>query len=469
MIEVQDRTRVAMTQRERDVLKVMQPVLDGKRTQAEAARLLKRSVRQIRRIQQKLEADGDTALVHGLRGKPSNHGYEPTFRTKVLKAYQKRYHDFGPTFACEKLADEGLQVGVETLRRWLLAEGLWERRRHRDPHRSRRPRRDCFGELIQMDASIHDWLEGRGETIVLITMIDDATNRVSARFYPAGTVQTHMDLLGRWVRKYGRPLALYTDRHSIFEPQEKGQPLADPEATTQFGRALEALDIELIRAHSPQAKGRVERSFGTAQDRWVKELRLAKARTCDQANAVLEKLVPAHNTKFAKPARQSKDAHRCLGPSHRLESILSIQTERVVSNDYVVRLDNRHYQLLPPVYPGQRKGRVVIEERLDGTMVIRFGKHDLKYRELTGEGNVGGSAPEPPEFTASAADARVGKRGRGRSSEKPRPAGIPPTVRRSGRTPAEPYPPDGEDANNSKQRTRPDKNHPWRKPFKGLK
>ena len=148
MIEVQDRNRVEMSQRERDVLKVMQSVLDGQRTQAEAARLLKRSPRQIRRIQRKLEAGGDAVLVHGLRGKPSNHRHDHALRQKVLKAYRTRYHDFGPTLACEKLADEGLQVGVETLRRWLLAEGLWERRRHRDPHRSRRPRRSCFGEQI---------------------------------------------------------------------------------------------------------------------------------------------------------------------------------------------------------------------------------------------------------------------------------------------------------------------------------
>jgi hypothetical protein len=382
MIEVQDRNRVEMSQRERDVLKAMQPVLDGKRTQAEAARLLKLSVRQVRRIQRKLENEGDASLVHGLRGKPSNHRHKPDLRRKVLKAYRARYPDFGPTLACEKLAAEGLRVGVETLRRWLLAEGLWERRRHRDPHRSRRPRRSCFGELVQMDASIHDWLEGRGEEVVLITMIDDATSRVMARFYAAGTVESHMDLLGRWVRKYGRPLALYTDRHSIFEPHEKGQPLADPEARTQFGRALGELDIELIRAHSPQAKGRVERSFGTAQDRWVKELRLAKAKTCAQANAVLERLVPDHNRRFAKAASKPTDAHRRLGADHRLESVLSLQAERVVSNDYVVRWANRHYQLLPPVHPGERGGRVVIEVRLDGSMAIRFGKRYLAYREV---------------------------------------------------------------------------------------
>jgi helix-turn-helix protein len=382
MIGVQDRNRVEMSQRERDRLKVMQPVLDGKRTQAEAARLLKLSVRQVRRIQRKLEAQGDAAIVHGLRGQPSNHKHESTLRRRVLQAYRARYPDFGPTLACEKLAAEGLSVGVETLRQWLLAEGLWARRRHRDPHRCRRPRRSCFGELVQMDASIHDWLEGRGQEVVLITMIDDATSRVMARFYPAGTVESHMDLLERWLRKSGRPLALYTDRHSIFEPHEKGQPLADPDAQTQFGRALRELDIELIRAHSPQAKGRVERSFGTAQDRWVKELRLAKARTCEQANRVLERLVPDHNRRFARTALKPTDAHRSLGSAHRLESILSIQFERVVSNDYVVRWANRHYQLLPPVYPGERGGRVVIEARRDGSLAIRFAKRYLAYREV---------------------------------------------------------------------------------------
>lgn len=469
MIEVQDRNRVEMSQRERDILKVMQPVLDGKRTQTEAARLLRMSVRQVRRIQHKLEEHGDTAIVHGLRGQPSNHQHDATFKAKVLRAYQKRYRDFGPTFACEKLAEEGLAVGVETLRRWLIKEGLWERRRRRDPHRSRRPRRSCFGELIQMDASIHDWLEGRGQEIVLITMIDDATGRLLARFYPAGTVQTHMALLGRWLRQYGRPLALYTDRHSIFEPHEKGQPLADPDAKTQFGRALEELDIELIRAHSPQAKGRVERSFGTAQDRWVKELRLANARTCEEANAVLEKLLPDHNRRFAKPPRQPNDAHRRLGPGHRLESILSIQSVRVVSNDYVVRWANRFYQLLAPVYPGERGGRVVIEERLDTSMAIRFGKRYLKYEELTEVGSCGGSAPTPPEFVALAACARCGKGQRGNSDESPRRVGTQPAGKRSGRTPAEPYPLANVAGDSPKPRTRPAQNHPWRKSFNTLK
>ena len=185
---VQKEDRIAMNQRERDVLKVVQSVVDGKRSQAEAARLLKLSSRQIRRLQRKLKKQGDAALVHGLRGKPSNHRCDAAFRAKVLDAYRRRYSDFGPTFACEKLAEEKLVVSPETLRGWLLAERLWQRRRQRDPHRRRRPRRACFGELVQIDTSIHEWLEGRGEQIVLINMIDDATSRVLARFYPADDV-----------------------------------------------------------------------------------------------------------------------------------------------------------------------------------------------------------------------------------------------------------------------------------------
>lgn len=455
--------RVEMSQRERDVLKVMQGVLEGKRTQAEAARLLKRSVRQVRRLQRKLQEQGDASLVHGLRGQPSNRQLDTTFRRKVLQAYRRSYRDFGPTLACEKLAAEGLKVGVETLRRWLLAANLWQRRRQRDPHRSRRPRRSCFGELVQMDASIHDWLEGRGETMVLIAMIDDATNRIAAKFYASGTVETHMDLLGIWLRQYGRPGALYTDRHSIFEPQDKGRAL--PDGMTQFGRALSELDVELIRAHSPQAKGRVERLFGTLQDRWVKEMRLAKVRTLEQANALLDRLVPEFNRRFTRAAERPNDAHRRLGPSHRLESILSIQTERVVSNDYTIRFQNRFYQLQKPVYAGERGGRVVIEQRLDGVMSIRFRGHTLKYVEVPAGASLGGSAPKPPEFIASAADASEANEKRG-SKKEPRSPGIQPTSGRSGRTPAEPYPPDGESGNTSTGPRRPAKNHPWRKPFK---
>jgi Helix-turn-helix domain len=465
-ISVFSHDRISMSQKERDVLKIMHAVLRGERTQAEAARLLDKSTRQVRRVLRRLQAGGDAALVHGLRGKPSNHQPDPKLRQAVLAAYRQHYADFGPTFASEKLAEHGLHVGAQTLRRWLIAEGLWQRQRRRETHRSRRPRRACFGELVQMDASIHDWLEGRGEEVVLISMIDDATNRILARFYREGTVQTHMDLLARWLRRYGRPLALYTDRHSIFEPQDKGHAL--PDAVTQFGRALRELGIELICAHSPQAKGRIERSFGTAQDRWVKELRLAGVESAEGANEVLTRLLPGHNRRFAKAAREATDAHRPLGPGHDLAAILSLQEERVVSNDYTVRFQNRFYQLLPPVYPGERGGRVVIEQRLDGSLAIRFRDKYLAYREIPAGCRSGGSAPRPPEFNASTADAREEKKGQASSSEAG-PSGVQPVGGRSGRTPAEPYPPDDAAEDTAKEKYRPAENHPWRKPFQRKK
>jgi hypothetical protein len=460
-IDVPTPDRIPMSQKERDVLKILHGVLRGERSQAEAARLLDLSTRQVRRIQRKLQAHGDAALVHGLRGQPSNHQPKAAFQQAVLEAYRQRYADFGPTFASEKLAEEGLVVRPQTLRRWLLAAGLWQRQRRREQHRSRRPRRAGFGELVQMDASIHDWLEGRGEELVLISMIDDATSRVLARFYPAGTTETHLDLLGRWLRRFGRPLELYTDRHSIFEPQDKGKAL--PDAETQFGRALRELGIGLIRAHSPQAKGRIERSFGTAQDRWVKELRLAGVTTCQQANEVLDRLLPAHNRRFSQAARQAADAHRPLGPGHDLAAILSIQEQRVVANDYTIRFRNRIYQLLKPIWPGQRGGKVVIELRLEGEMAIRFGSRYLKYREVQVGCSPGGSAPRPPEFNALAADATEEESPA--PGEGAEPTGMQPTGGRSGRTPAEPYPPDGGAKNSDQAKRRPAKNHPWREPF----
>lgn len=458
--ELQTPDRFEMGQRERDTLKVLQAVRDGQRTQVEAARLLKRSVRHVRRLLDKLERDGDQALVHGLRGQPSNHRHTSAFRRQVLKAYRQRYRDFGPTLAAEKLAAEELVVGIETLRRWLLEEGLWERRRQRDPHRTRRPRRLCFGELIQMDASIHDWLEARGETLVLIAMIDDATNRIMAQFYPHSTVEAHMDLLGQWLRQHGRPVALYTDRHSIFQPQDKGRAVS--EGTTQFGRALAELDIALIRAHSPQAKGRVERLFGTLQDRWVKELRLADVRTCAEANALIPALLADYHQRFTKAAAHPKDAHRSVGHL-RLDAILSIQSERVVSNDYTIRFANQYYQLLKPVYAGERGGRVLLEERLDGSLHIRFGKHYLNYKLLAAE-VAGGSTPTPPEFNATPTSAN--RKDHEPEGEPSGPTGTSSPTRRSGRTPAEPYPSAGEDANKPKGPRRPAENHPWRKGFK---
>jgi transposase len=458
--------RIPMSQRERDRLRVLHSVLEGQRTQDEAARLLRLTPRHVRRLLLRLQRGGDAALVHGLRGKPSNRRLDAKLQRRVLQLYRKDFPDFGPTFAAEKLAERGLEVSPDTLRRWLLAEGLWQPQRRRQQHRSRRPRRACFGELVQMDTSIHDWTEGRGEDMVLIHMIDDATSRLLARFYDADTVVNHFDLLLRWLQAHGRPLALYTDRHSIFEAQDKGQ--AVPEAETQFGRALRELGIELIRARSPQAKGRVERSFGTAQDRVVKEMRLAKVKTIPQANSLLEGgLLAKHNRMFSVPPRQAGDAHRAVGAGFNVAAILSLQQQRTVANDYTVRFENRSYQLDKPIYPGERGGKVVIEVRLDGGLAIRFRGHYLKYHEVVAGPNcLGGAAPQTPRSLAPGGPTPAEDKRGPTSTKEAEPPGVQPTGGRSGRTSAEPYPPDGAADDTKKGPHRPAADHPWRRGFR---
>jgi hypothetical protein len=466
--------RIAMSQKDRDRLRVLRSVLEGQRTQVEAARLLQLTPRHVRRLVGRLQLEGDSALVHGLRGKPGNHRKDASLRSQIIDLYKRDYPDFGPTLASEKLAERGLVVSPDTLRRWLLDEGLWQPQRRREQHRSRRPRRSCFGELIQMDTSIHDWTEGRGEQMVLIHMIDDATSRLLGRFYDADTVLNHMDLLWRWLQGHGRPLALYTDRHSIFEPQGVDLP---EDAETQFGRALRELDIELIRARSPQAKGRVERSFNTAQDRVVKEMRLANVKTIVQANDLLDGggLLAKHNRLFSKPARETGDAHRAVGNSFNLSAILSFQEERTVANDYTVRFENRHYQLDKPIYPGERKGKVVIEIRLDGSMAIRFREYYLKYHEIeiastpapVPPPSLGGSAPQTPRSLPQEGPTPGEEQKEASSSKKENEApGVQPTAGRSGRTSAEPYPPDGAAEHTKKGPHRPAADHPWRRSFR---
>ena len=450
-----------MSQRERDVLKVMSVVLKGERTQVEAARLLRRSVRQVRRIQRRLESQGDGAVVHGLRGRRSNHRVKGATKTSVLSLYRRKYLGFGPTMASEKLAEHDDEVvAVRTLRQWLLSEGLWTRQRRRDKHRRRRERRACFGELVQADASEHDWLEGRGPTLTLVGMIDDATGRIMVRFYPAETTRAYMDLLGRWISKHGRPLSWYSDRHGIFRAEETVAGYDEKQSVpTQFSRALEELEIELILANSPQAKGRIERLWGTAQDRLVKELRLAKARTLEQANEVLERaFVPWFNRRCTVKAASDNDAHRALVKGQDLSAVLSIQQTRTVSNDYTIRLDNQFYQLLPPAWPGQRGGRVIVEQRLDGGMKVRFKERYLEYKAL------GALPPNPRSLTLEPIPAV--EKAKGRAAESARPSAVHRATGRSGRTPALPYPPGDGSCVTVQKSHRPAPDHPWRRPVK---
>ena len=466
-IASEESDRIEMNRRERDRLKVLDGVIQGERSQKEAARLLRLTTRQVGRLVRRIEGSGDQGLIHRLRGRPSNRRLPAELQQKVLAEYQRCYAGFGPTLASEKLAEQGLRISHDTLRRWLMAAGLWQGRRKRDQHRQRRARRECFGELVQMDTSIHDWLEGRGEAMVLIAMIDDATGRIEAGFYAGETLEGHFDLLGRWLRKNGRPLALYADRDSIFEPQSRGRP--DYSGQTQFGRALEELGIERITAYSPQAKGRVERFFGTAQDRWVKEMRLAGVTTRAQANALLRrKLLVEFNRRFTVAAARRRNAHRDLGGEHCLSAILSVQARRVVDNDYTVRFQNRCFQLHPPAWPGLRRGKVIVEQRLDGSLAIRFGERYLRFHEIPRRDSVaardsalGGSAPQTPRSLTHLRPTPVGK-DKDQAAVAARSSGVQPTVGRSGRTPAEPYPPNGKAKTITKKRCRPAENHPWR-------
>jgi Helix-turn-helix domain len=454
--------RIAMSQGERDRLKVMTLVLEGRRTGPEAARLLKLCIRQVRRIRRRLEAKGDAGVVHCLRGRPSNRAKSDELRLAVLSRYRERYMGFGPTLAAEKLTAEDLAVSDETLRNWLLKAGLWERKRRRDQHRQRRDRRECFGELTQADGSEHDWLEGRGPRMVLLVMIDDATSKTVARFYHAETTEGYMDLLRRYLRKHGRMVAMYTDHDSVF----CGECPDKKPSKTQFARALEDLGIGWIPAGSPQAKGRVERFNGTAQDRLVKELRLAGATTMEEANEVLDKtFLPLFNRRFTIKPKSRNDAHRSLHQSMDLSAILSIQENRKVANDYTIRLDNRFYQLLPPAYPGLRCGRVTVQKRLDGSLHIRFKDRYLKYQMLPLPEASGALPPNPRSLSLVQTPAEVLKR-EGHAARAAQPSAVRLALGRSGRTPAEPCPPKGDKTLPYPQMNRPRPGRKWMNRFR---
>jgi hypothetical protein len=377
-----------MSQQDRDRVRVIRQVSEGRLSQVDAALQLDVTPRQVRRLVKRFARVGDTGLVHQLRGKPSNHRFDGNFRRRVLRRYESVYSDFGPTLAVEKLHEDGRVLSDETLRRWLMAEGLWQGRKQGERHRARRERKACCGQMIQTDASHHAWLEDRfAGRIVLVAMIDDATSRAFGRFYGGETTAAYMDLLMRYVGCYGRMVSIYADRHSIFKISIKdawGEVHSEP---TQFARALGELGIGLIAARSPQAKGRIERFFETAQDRLVKELRLHKASTMEQANAVLERyFLPLFNRRFTVPAAKNHDVHRPVDAGTELASILSERDHRVISNDYTFQYGGRIYQIPPPPLPGMRSGRVIVENRLDGQCVFRFGGTVINCRMVKDRG-----------------------------------------------------------------------------------
>jgi transposase len=378
--------RIALSQGERDRLRVLHEIRQKQVTQIEAAKRLKISDRHIRRLLVKLRKRGDRALLHGLRGRPSNRRLAARFEQQILRRVRQRYADFGPTLAAEHLAREGLLVSRETLRKWMVKASLWRPRTQRlKTVHVWRERRASFGELVMQDSSPFRWLEERGPACQLIAVIDDATSRFYARFTEHDTTEENLRTFGEWLRRYGRPLAHYTDKNSIFRtsaPTPLGEQLRGEKARSHFGRALGELGIEWIAAHSPQAKGRIERLFATLQDRLVKEMRLAGIDNLAAANHFLEmRFLPAWEKRFTVAPRNPRNAHRRLDAQQRLEEILSVRVGRQVADDHTVSWDGNRWGVpREEVCAGLRGAQVEIERRLDGSHWLRFRGRYLRLR-----------------------------------------------------------------------------------------
>lgn len=375
-----------MSKAERQRSEWMSRVKRGELKLKKAAEFMRLSYRQAKRVWRRYRRRGDAGLIHRLRGQPSGRARPAAFKKKILSRYTKAYGDFGPTLAAEKLANEGMVIGPETLRRWLLAEGLWQRKRKPQQHRQWRQRRAHAGELVQMDGSHHDWFEGRRERAVLMVMVDDANSRVMARFSEEETTVAAYFVFAQYVRCYGRPAALYVDRDSIYRTErepEINEQMRGRQPKTQFARAMETLGVQLIFAYSPQAKGRVERIHGTLQDRLIKEMRVAGINTLEQANRFLEqKFLPDYNARFMVPAAAAADLHRPIGAA-LLNDALSWEESRLVRRDWTVLWNRRWLQLSAQSAPLELAGRhVTVRQKIDGQLQILHRAQKLSFKEL---------------------------------------------------------------------------------------
>ena len=397
-----------MSAREMDRVAVVRRVVSKRLLQREAAIQLGLSVRQVQRLVRAYRDTGDAGLVSRRRGRRPNNALDVALRREVMGWVSKRYADFGPTLACEKLTEvHGYRLSVETLRQWMMAEGLWQAKsRRRARIHPRRPRRACFGELVQLDGSPHAWFEDRGARCTLIVFIDDATSRLLyLRFVEAETTQAYMQALGAYLGRYGRPVALYSDRHSIFRINHGRQ----KNKVTQFTRAVKTLDIEPIQANSPQAKGRVERANQTLQDRLVKELRLAGIDGMEQGNAFVPAFMADYNRRFAVAPRSEEDAHRAvLHDAGELDLILRRHEQRKLSKNLTFQYLNREYQIT-----GQGKGyrlrgaSVTVCDAFGGEVSVLCKGRPLTFRVLAeGEAPVALDDEKSVQHTVDQAQAR---------------------------------------------------------------
>ena len=380
-----------MSRKELVRVEVMARVKQGDLKLVNGAELLGVSYRQAKRLAKRYREEGAAGLKHRAAGRSSNRGKPARLRRRVLKLVAEKYSGtaaerLGPTLAAEHLqAEDGLKIDSETLRRWMLAAGLWSRRRKGAIHRQRRERKEHFGELVQMDGSFHAWLGKRGPEGCLINMADDATSTTLSRLGKEETIWAAANALEAWIVKYGIPLALYTDWKNVYvrEPSVKEE-LHGTEPRTAFGTMCERLGIKIIAANTPQAKGRVERSHGTHQDRLVKKMRLRKICTYAAANEYLEQdYLAEHNRRFSRPAADPQDYHRRKPSQRELREAFRLEEERTLSNDWVVRYDNRLFQ----VQSKSRKhalahAKVTVCEWQDGAIELRYRGHKLVWKEL---------------------------------------------------------------------------------------
>jgi len=399
---------VAMSRKERARLVEMELVAGGKEKLVHAAKRLRVSYRQVKRMWRRFKAGGAGELVHRSRGRGSNRAKGEQVRQQCLSIYRELYEGFGPTLAAEKLCERGLRVDHETLRRWLIKEGLWERARRTPKHRSWREPKEHFGELVQLDGSPHAWF-GDDRRSCLLDMVDDATGTTLALMRDEETTEGAMQILWTWIERYGVPLALYTDGKNVYvsgrEPTQEEQ-LRGERPLTAFGKACDTLGIEIIVAASPQAKGRVERKHGVYQDRLVKELALQSITTIEGANALLGSgFVDNLNRKFARSAASEVDFHRPIPEGMVLKDVFVFEEVRTVHNDWTVRWENRWYQItgpkrnLPPA-----KGKVSVQRRLDGSRRIVYREQAVIFHEIPKPDRM---APQQPAATTLR---RVGQR-----------------------------------------------------------
>jgi transposase-like protein len=374
---------IMIRQEELKRLHVIKKVFEKAIKQGEAGEILGLSSRQIRRIMKRVKAEGDQGVVHRSRGRSSNRRTPDKVKNKVIRLYRAQYRDFGPTLACEKLLErDRIGISDETLRRWLLEAGDWKKTRKARGHRQWRERKSHTGEMIQMDGSHHDWFEGRGSRCVLMGYIDDATGKVFARFYDYEGTLPAMESFKRYIKKSGLPMKVYLDKHTTYKSTAKPtiqDELDNVEPLSQFERALKELGVEVIHAHSPQAKGRIERLFRTLQDRLVKEMRLRGISTMEEANQFLEDYLPLYNKRFSVCPKEKGNFHRPLGKGLDLNKILCIKTERTLRNDFTVAHSKKLYQIEDRI----KASKLIVHDRIDGSMVITHQGRFLRFKEIT--------------------------------------------------------------------------------------